>query len=258
MAENTTIEWTDATFSPWWGCTKVSPGCENCYAERQAARFAPTQVLWGPGSSRRTFNHEHWMKPLKWDAASAKRVATLTHFNKDVHRMRVFCAPMADVFDKDAPAGERDRLWKLIRRTPNIDWQILTKRIGNAKDMLPADWGDGYPNVWLGATIVNREELLRDGPKLAAVPARVHFWSCEPLLEDLGDIPAELLPQWVIVGSESGPRARRDPEIVNWVRSIKNRCASAGVAFFWKQDTERGRKISTPELDGRKWVEFPS
>lgn len=233
MAENSAIAWTHHTFNPWWGCQKVSPGCDNCYAERDAARFAPDKVLWGVGSDRRTFHSKHWEEPLRWNGKSESYQRTMQNFGKPFDRSRVFCASMADVFDNNAPPGERDRLWKLIKKTPALDWLILTKRIGNAKDMLPDDWGDGYPNVWLGATIVNREELLRDGPKLAAVPARVHFWSCEPLLEDLGDIPVGLLPEWVIVGGESGPKAR-DTDIT-WIKSIVTQCRAAKTPVFCKQ-----------------------
>lgn len=149
-------------------------------------------------------------------------------------RARVFCSSLADIFDTEAPDAWRWDLGQLILRTPMLDWQLLTKRIGNAGRMLRAMFPNGVPeNVWIGATIVNREELLRDGPKLMATPARVRFWSAEPLLEDLGELPDELIPDWVIVGGESGPRAR--PMDVVWAESLLCRCTAAGAKVFMKQ-----------------------
>src|SRR5687767_6851032 len=116
MGRNSTIEWTTHTFNPWWGCTKVSPGCQNCYAERLSTRYG--HDVWGPGAKRRTFGEDHWKEPLRWEAEAARTGV----------RARVFCASMADVFDKDAPAKERKRLWKLIAKTPHLDWLLLTKR----------------------------------------------------------------------------------------------------------------------------------
>jgi protein gp37 len=115
-----------------------------------------------------------------------------------------------------------------------LDWQLLTKRIGNAANMLQGMFPAGTPdNVWLGATIVNREELLRDGPKLKAAPARVKFWSAEPLLEDLGVLPTELVPAWIIIGGESGPKAR--PMDLAWAEGLLRQCEAAGARVFMKQ-----------------------
>lgn len=235
MAENSKIEWTHHTFNPWWGCAKVSPGCDHCYAERDAGRFDPKTTLWGVDAARREFGDKHWNDPVRWNKDAGNRGV----------RERVFCASMADVFDKNAPKGARERLWALIKVTPNLDWLLLTKRIGNAKDMLPADWGDGYPNVWLGASIVNQMEADRDIPKLLSVPASVRFLSMEPLLGlvDLSEVPIGMLGaippgpsrklHWVIVGGESGPNAR--PMHPNWVFSLRDQCEAAGVPFLFKQ-----------------------
>jgi protein gp37 len=240
MAENSKIEWTHHTFNPWWGCAKVSPGCDHCYAERDAARFMPGKTIWGVDAARREFGDKHWNEPRKWDRkAQAEGV-----------RFRVFAASMADVFDKNAPAGARDRLFALIRETPNLDWLLLTKRIGNAKSMLPADWGDGYSNVWLGASIVNQEEADRDIPKLLAVPARVRWLSMEPLIGPVdlrftnglvhGCDAADYLVDWVVVGGESGPhkigyKSVARPMHPDWPRKIRDQCAAAGVPFLFKQ-----------------------
>jgi len=232
MAENSKIEWTDHTFNPWTGCTKVSPGCDHCYAEGWAKRSGTVQ--WGDAPRRRTTD-ANWRLPLKWNAQA----------EREGRRFRVFCASLADVFDNAAPAAWRQDLMSMIVRTPHLDWLLLTKRIGNAKRMLSdASMHDGLlltandeyrppANLWIGATIVNREELLRDAPKLMATPATVRFWSVEPLLEDLGVIPRELMPDWVIVGGESGHGAR--PMSPDWARRLRDQCAAAGVPLLFKQ-----------------------
>lgn len=145
MGENSKIEWTHHTFNTWWGCVKVSPACDNCYAESLSKRFGDH---WGPKAEYRTFSDKHWNEPLRWNRAAEKAG----------ERHRVFCASMADVFDNRAPEGARERLWALIRQTPHLDWLLLTKRPQNIAEMLPEDWGDGYPNVWLGVTVENQRK----------------------------------------------------------------------------------------------------
>jgi protein gp37 len=137
MGRITKIEWCHHTFNPWWGCTQVGPLCDHCYAMMLDARWFK-RAHFGPRAPLRYFGGEYWAQPLKWNDAAAA-----------AGRRRVFCASMADVFDNKADPDIRDRLWELIGRTPNLDWLLLTKRIGNARKMLPADWGDGHPNVWL-------------------------------------------------------------------------------------------------------------
>lgn len=179
MSENSKIEWTDHTFNPWEGCQKVGPGCDHCYAETRNARFAGgVAVNWGPGAPRRRTSDANWRKPLAWNARHAE------FFAEHGRRQRVFCASLADVFDNAVSEEWRDDLWRLIEQTPNLDWLLLTKRIGNVDNMLPVpfDFDRLYPNVWLGATIVNQAEADRDIPKLLTVPARVRFLSMEPLL----------------------------------------------------------------------------
>ncbi len=277
MAENSNIEWTTHTFNPWIGCQKVGPGCDHCYAEAWDARgLQQREARWGAHATRTRTSAANWRKPLGWNNA-AEGLS---------ERPRVFCASLADVFDNHAtvdPQWRRD-LWALIASTPNLDWMLLTKRPGNIAAMLPPDWGKGYSNVWLGCTITSREELLRDGPKLARLDARVRFWSVEPLLGDLGDVPSDLMPDLVIVGGESGPGAR--PMHPGWARSMRDQCVAAGVPFFFKQwgewapgpgfacpdDQPRdgwrhfdpecsmrriGKKAAGRLLDGRTWDEMP-
>jgi protein gp37 len=223
MAQSS-IEWTDFTFNGWIGCTRVSPGCDNCYAAAQDRFRGWTSQGWGAGKPRRRTSTSTWRQPLRWNAAAASAGT----------RSRVFCSSLADVFDNEAPDEWRADLAQLILDTPQLDWQLLTKRIGNAAGMLASMFPSGTPdNVWLGATIVNREELLRDGPKLMATPARVRFWSAEPLLGDLGIVPPGLLPHWVIIGGESGPKAR--PMELDWARSLLLQCGAAGTRAFMKQ-----------------------
>ena len=162
MSKETGIAWTDSTFNPWIGCSKVGPGCEGCYAEAQDSRkLVDGKTHWGPGVPRHLTGAGTWKNPVKWNKEAAR--TGMRHL--------VFCASLADVFDNEVPAQWRTKLFDLIRATPALTWQIVTKRIVNAKKMLPADWGDGYPNVWLISTIVNQAEADRDMPKLLALPA---------------------------------------------------------------------------------------
>ena len=265
MAENTKIEWADHTFSPWTGCTKVSPACDHCYAEGWAKRSG--HVKWGSGQPRRRTSDANWRMPLKWNR-EAERTGV---------RPRVFCASLADVFDNAVDPQWREDLFDLIAATPNLDWLLLTKRIGNVGNMLPVpfDFDKHFPNVWLGATVVNQEEADRDIPKLLAVPAAKRFLSMEPLLGpvDLNYVRQRIQAQrsqlaraingetwldWVIVGSESGSGARRDPNMVSWVASLRDQCVDAGVAFLWKQDVIDGKKIGAPQLEGQSWQQFPA
>jgi protein gp37 len=267
MSENSKIEWTDHTFNPWEGCQKVGPGCDHCYAETRNARFAGGQAVnWGPGAPRRRTSPANWRKPLAWNAAHAEFLA------QHGRRQRVFCASLADVFDNAVDPQWRADLFDLIEQTPNLDWLLLTKRIGNVGNMLPVpfDFEKQYPNVWLGATITSQAEADRDIPKLLALDATVRFLSMEPLLgpvnlgmlctpndrvivnaltgqsgegfETTGDFDRGI--DWVIVGGESGPRAR--PMSIQWARELRDQCAAASVPFLFKQWGEWAPARSKP------------
>lgn len=263
MGADTKIAWADDTFNPWIGCMKISPGCDRCYAESLNKRWGKKN--WGPGIPRRRTSPANWKKPIKWNKeAEAAGI-----------RRKVFCASMADVFDNAVPDEWRSDLWQLIRGTPWLDWILLTKRIGNVKKMLPADWEEGYSNVWLCITIVNQDEAERDIQKLIAIPAMVRGLSIEPQLELIElncqycgtssdahsiDCPATNRAlmvgiDWIITGAESGHGARLYNE--EWTRSLRDQCQTAGIPFFYKQRIESGRKVETPELDGRIWTQFP-
>jgi protein gp37 len=288
MSENSTIEWTDHTFNPWEGCQKVGPGCDHCYAETRNARFGGgVAINWGPGAPRRRTSPANWHKPLAWNAAHA------AFFAQHGRRQRVFCASLADVFDNAVPDDWRADLFELIAATPNLDWLLLTKRIGNVGNMLPVpfDFEKQYPNVWLGATITSQAEADRDIPKLLALDATVRFLSMEPLLGpvDLSIVACKPCPtsngalsmdpstgayeccsrcdftgigdewgiDWVIVGGESGPGARpMDPD---WARSLRDQCAAADVPFLFKQWGEWAPNWFNDDagikIPGSEWIE---
>lgn len=255
MSENTKIEWCDHTFNPWEGCQKVGPGCDHCYAETRNARYAGGQAInWGPGAPRRRTSFGNWKKPLLWNAQAE------TFQAQHGRRQRVFCASLADVFDNEVPAEWREDLFDLILHTPHLDWLLLTKRIGNVQAMLPPTvnaFSAGFPNVWIGATVVNQVEADRDIPKLLAVSAAKRFLSIEPLLGPVDlrlkreqpctmcvswncelhgkpdDPPCLRRVDWVIVGGESGPGAR--PMHPSWALSLRDQCLAAGVPFLFKQ-----------------------
>lgn len=250
MTANTKIEWADHTFNPWWGCTKVGPGCDHCYAEAFDKRVGGAH--WGPGAPRRLI--KDWSGPRKWNR-EAERTG---------YRPWVFCASMADVFDNEAPPEWRERLWDVVRDTPYLRWIFVTKRIGNVEKMVPADWP--FLNAGLVITTVNQDEADRDVPKLLKTKARWRGISAEPLLGEIdftriecsmggdmglknaltgefwipgaGSISSTTLRggpklDWIAVGGESGPNAR--PMHPDWARSIRHQCKVAGTAFFFKQ-----------------------
>jgi protein gp37 len=254
MAENSKIEWTDHTFSPWIGCQKVSAACDHCYAEAWDKRFKGDR--WGPHAERTVT--KDWRKVYAWNRKAQKSGVPA----------KVFSASMADVFDnhQSIDPAWREQFWRMVRETQWLVWFLLTKRPQNIKQFLPPDWGIGYPNVWLGTTVENQTEANRRIPHLLAVPAKVRFLSCEPLLGpiDFDEIPASSdgsfpplfnslagycrkhFPKmrcgcdkqqpsidWVIAGGESGPKAR--PSHLDWFRSLRDQCVDADVPFFFKQ-----------------------
>lgn len=258
---NSAIEWTDHTFNPWVGCTKVSDGCKHCYAEAlMDKRFG--RVEWGVNGTRKRTSAANWREPLKWNRdAQAAGI-----------RQRVFCASLADVFeDRPELAEWRSDLFDLIYSTPHLDWLLLTKRPENVLDMVPANWHAWLPaNVWIGTSIENQAAADERIPHLLRIPASVRFLSMEPLLGpvDLDHVvsPGSLETlrgvQWVIVGGESGTKAR--PMHPDWVRSIRDQCQADGVPFFFKQWGEYdavgrkvGKKVSGRELNGHYWDEYP-
>jgi len=237
----TGISWTDHTFNIVWGCDKVSPACDFCYAEVFAHRLGLD--VWGPGKPRRTFGVKHWNEPLRWN-----RMA-----QKDGKRHKVFCSSMCDIFEKHPTViTELAKLWPLIRATPWLDWQLLTKRAHRIKSNLPPDWGQGYDNVWLGTTIESNDYRHR-ADHLKSCPAKVRFISYEPALGPLDLLDLNGL-HWIIYGGESGPHRRPDDSA--WARSMRDRCKAEGVAFYYKQSSAL-HPGTNPTLDGAQHHRFP-
>jgi protein gp37 len=228
------------SFNPWWGCTRLSAGCDHCYAATLDARVGGDH--WGPEAARRTFGEKYWARPLKWsaDAAAAGE------------RHRVLCASMADLFDASAPQGQLERLWALIRRTPSLDWLLLTKRPGRIARSLPPDWGDGYPNVWLGVSVEDAPAARSRLPVLGELPAALRFVCCEPLLGPVDLRPWAQAIDWVIAGGETGPGAR--PLHPDWAHGLRDQCEEAGIPLFFKA---WGAGRAGRRLDGRAWQQLP-
>ncbi len=256
MSENSKIEWPHHTFNPWWGCTRVSAGCVNCYAATFARRF---DVQWGPQAQRRIASPDTWAKPLDWNRKAQRQGV----------RRRVFCASMADVFeDRPELNAPRIQLFNLILETPHLDWLLLTKRIENVMTMIPAAWQTALPgNVWLGTTVENQAMADKRIPELLKVPSRIRFLSCEPLLgpvdlhfersfEEGGEQQYRMDGlHWVICGGESGHGAR--PMHPDWALDLMYQCFAASVPFFFKQWGGVNKKQAGRVLDGRTWDQVP-
>lgn len=234
MAQASSIEWTEATWNPVTGCTKVSPGCKHCYAERMAKRLqAMGQPRYTDGF-RVTLQPDLIELPLRW------RQPRL-----------IFVNSMSDLFHEQVPLDYVRRVFEVMAEADHHRFQILTKRAERLAEVA-ADLP--WPaNVWMGVSVESEKYLPRIG-RLVQVPAAVRFLSLEPLLGPLDDLPLDGV-DWVIVGGESGPRAR--PMHEEWVRSIRIQCAARQVAFFFKQWGGVQKKRHGRQLDGRTWNEMP-
>ncbi len=253
MAKNSKIEWTHHTFNPWIGCSKVSKGCEHCYAETLENRWGRG---WGPQSPRRRTSKDYWKQPAKWNLGAITLGV----------RQRVFCASMADVGEDlpDLIEARRD-LSILIENTSHLDWLLLTKRPENMVRLF-ARWNGegGWPeNVWVGTSVEDQAALDKRLPELLKVPAKTRFLSCEPLIGPVDLNLSQEYPDcdgtyedarhnlhWVIVGGESGHGAR--PMSTLWARNILRQCrGEKDLAFFMKQmggtTDKRGDLESIPE-----------
>lgn len=242
MATTTKIEWTEQTWNPVTGCTKVSPGCKHCYAETMARRLKAMQAPGYERGFKLTLQPERLSQPLR------RKKATVWFVNS-----------MSDLFHQDVPDSYIDRVFDTIRSTPQHTYQILTKRA----ERLAAYFGSrGLPtNVWLGVSVENRRHGKPRIDLLRAINAQIRFLSVEPLLEDLGELDLRHI-HWVIVGGESGTNAR--PMKAEWARSIQEQCKTAGVAFFFKQwggwgadGRKRNKHANGRKLDGRTWDQYP-
>jgi protein gp37 len=244
MGERTLIAWTDKTFNALWGCVKISPGCKNCYADDLSARYG--WDIWGKNKPRREFGEKHWNEPLKWNAQAEKAGVPL----------KVFCGSMFD-WREDHPQVDAvlPRIHELWKKTPWLQWQMLTKRSDRIASGLPADWGAyGYPNVWLGVSIELNDYVHR-AEDLVKIPAVVRFVSYEPALGPLDQLSLDGI-DWLIYGGESGPKYRKEDK--QWARDMMARChyGPHKVAFFHKQSSAIRTEMGI-ELDGEIVREFP-
>ena len=241
MAEKTVISWTDHTVNFWMGCRRVSPGCQNCYAERMT-RDRMGLKLWGNAPRQRT--KTPWQNVLKWNRESAE----------SNERKKAFCGSLCDFFE-DHPTCNKVRpdAWDIIRRCDSMDWQLLTKRPENIAANLPPDWNDGWSHVWLGTSIENNDYVHR-AETLRAIPAAVRFVSYEPALGPISDIDLTDI-HWLIYGGESGPGYRAENK--DWAREIRNKAGMSGTAFYHKQSAGYRTELGV-ELDGEIVQEMPS
>lgn len=216
----TSIEWATHTFNPWSGCAKISAGCAHCYAAALPPRMR-RGAAWGLEAERQPATDAYWRQPLGWARAAARAGV----------RPRVFCASTADVFEDRGDLDPlRIRLWALIAETPQLDWLLLTKRPARM-----ALWAreHGWPkNAWAGASVEDQAAADARLPHLLAVPARVRFVSCEPLLGEI-DLQRFDAVDWIIVGGESGHKAR--PMHPEWVDRLAWQAKRRGIPFFFKQ-----------------------
>lgn len=242
MGEKTEISWTNHTFNGWWGCTRIAPGCDNCYAATLDARTGGD--YWNPHVAPRRTMPENWRKVIKWNEQAVI----------ENRRHKVFCGSMMDWCDKDAPEGARDDLFQLIKQTPMLDWQLLTKRATLIKRSLPSDWGDGYHNVWLGVTVENKEFGFSRIDELREIPAKIKFISAEPLLSSLNGICLEGI-DWVIIGGESGPGWR--PMNRAWVDDLMSACAHESIPVWFKQWGGNTKGKGGCEINGREHKFWP-
>jgi protein gp37 len=240
MSQHSEIEWTDATWNPVRGCTKITPGCAHCYAETFAERFRGVPGHpYEQGFDLRLVP-EKLAEPLRWKTPKM-----------------IFVNSMSDLFHKDVPD---DYVMNVVRVMQTANWhtyQVLTKRSERLRDMLQTTLSAAAvePHIWWGVSVENRKHGLPRIDHLRAAPARVRFLSIEPLLENLGEINLEGI-HWVIVGGESGAGAR--PMLKEWVVSIRDQCERARIPFFFKQWGGVRKSAAGRELDGKKYDGLPS
>jgi len=282
MGEQTGISWTDSTWNPWIGCTKVSPGCANCYAETlMDHRYG--KVKWGKGSPRQRTSAANWKLPIRWNREATQEIEDALHdFGEDTYvppaRPRVFCASLSDWLDEEIPCEWIMDLLLLISHTPALDWLLLTKRPQNWKMRLSEaaglasqsgnsdamrtflqwlrDWQNGTPpsNVWIGTSVEDQKRAEERIPILLKIPAQVRFLSCEPLLGHV-NLAENKGIHWVIAGGESGPGAR--PMMHEWAASLRDQCAELNIAFHFKQWGGVNKKSTGRILEGRTYDELP-
>ncbi len=238
MSQTTSIEWTNATWNPVTGCTKISLGCENCYAERFSERFRGVAGHPFAAGFDLTLRPERLAQPLQWRRPR-----------------KIFVNSMSDLFHKKVPTDFIDRVFDTMEMADWHVFQVLTKRSSRMRNYARSRYGtrDAPWNIWLGTSIEDGTKLSRIG-HLAEIPVPVRFLSIEPLIGPVGRLPLKGIG-WVIVGGESGPRCR--PMEPHWVRDIRDQCHRANVPFFFKQWGGLHPKSGGRILDGQEWSQWP-
>ena len=239
MADASAIEWTDATWNPVTGCTKVSPGCDNCYAERFSERFRGVVGHPFEQGFSLVLRPERILQPLDWKRS----------------RM-IFVNSMSDLFQKEIPTSFIDEVFHSMEAAHWHTFQLLTKRSSLMRNYLRRRYAEraAPDHIWFGVSVEDAQSRSRIA-HLRAAPVRVRFLSIEPLLASVGELDLCGI-NWVIVGGESGPRAR--PMHADWVREVRDQCAKQRVAFFFKQWGGPRAKSGGRDLDGREWNEYPA
>lgn len=254
MAQSSTIEWTEATWNPIVGCSKVSAGCKHCYAERMSVRLAGmarAAEATGAAAGRKQAYQQVVNGRGRWNGRILTVDAALEDPFKWKSPRRIFVNSMSDLFHQDVPEEFVRRVFEVMNRCPQHVFQVLTKRPENALRLAPQlRWSE---NIWLGTSIEDATALHRVSD-LANVPSSLRFLSLEPLLGPISGLDLRGI-HWVIVGGESGPGAR--PMRVEWVREIQQICVDRGVPFFFKQWGGRNKALSGRTLNGRTWDELP-
>jgi protein gp37 len=242
MGKLSKIEWTEATWNPTVGCNKISPGCQNCYAEIMARRLKAMGANGYANGFKLTLLPERLADPIE------RRKPTIYFVNS-----------MSDLFHEGIPNSYISRVLDVMKQTPQHTFQVLTKRAGRLVEFFQ-DYR-ASTNAWIGVTVENRQHGIPRIDQLRKIKAHVRFLSIEPLLEDLGELDLTGI-QWVIVGGESGPKAR--PMKIEWVMNIKRQCERQNVAFFFKQwggwgadGIKRDKKRNGRLLLGRTWDQVP-
>lgn len=259
MATNSAIEWTDTTWNPLCGCSVHSPGCHNCYAMLMAMRLK-AMALAELNAGKNPGRKRHYTEVIGDDGRWNGRVVFVPEALDDPSSWkaprRVFVNSMSDLFHETVSVEDIRRISTVMARVDRHTYQVLTKRADRLRELLsgPLEEYARLPHVWWGTSVENRRHGLPRIEHLRQTPATVRFLSIEPLLEDLGQVDLTGI-HWVIVGGESGPRAR--PMQADWVRSLRDQCAAAGIPFFFKQWGGRDKKATGRELDGRTWDEMP-
>ncbi len=248
MAENSPIEWTDATWNPVAGCSLASAGCTNCYAMRMAARLEAMGVEKYIGLTRKSGGRAKWTGKVRCDESALSIPARWSKPRK------VFVNSMSDLFHADVPVDFIRRVWDVMKATPRHDYQLLTKRPDRMREILSRADFEVLPNAWIGTSVESQDVASRIDD-LRATPAAVRFISFEPLIGAITDADLTGIA-WAIVGGESGPQARPIQE--EWVLRIKQLCRAHGTAFFFKQWGGVNKKAAGRLLRGRTYDEMPA